>query len=39
MIDGTPLQDERPAYTDAFNGILFEDDNGVYFRGGATFKF
>jgi len=39
MLDGTPTQQERPAYTDAFNGILFENDNGVYVRGGMTYKF
>ncbi len=39
ILEGTPLQDERPAYTDTFNGILLENDNGVYVRGGMTYKF
>lgn len=39
ILEGTPALDERPAYTDAFNGILLENDNGVYVRIGGTFKF
>jgi len=39
MLEGTPVQDERAAYTDAFNSILFENDNGVYLRFGGTYKF
>jgi hypothetical protein len=39
LLEGTPTLDERPLFTDAFSGFLTETDNGVYVRGGATFKF
>ncbi|HET6611038.1 MAG TPA: PEGA domain-containing protein [Kofleriaceae bacterium] len=39
LFEGAPFQKERPAFTDTFNGALFEDDLGSYFRVGTTFKF
>jgi len=39
LLEGTPTQDERPAFTHALNTFLLVDDNGVYFRGGFTYKF
>lgn len=39
IIEGAPFQDERPAYTDVFNGAQFAEDIGTYFRFGMTYKF
>jgi len=39
IFEGAPFQDERPAFTDAFNSILFNEDPVTYIRAGTTFKF
>lgn len=39
IFEGAPFQDERPAFTDAFNSVLFDEDPVTYIRAGTTFKF
>jgi hypothetical protein len=39
LFEGAPLQDERAAFTDAFNGTQLEQDVASYIRAGATWKF
>lgn len=39
IIEGAPFQDERPAFTDVFNGAQLSEDIGTYFRFGMTYKF
>lgn len=39
MMDFVPFLDERAGFTDAINGIYFEDDIRSYPRGGLTYKF
>jgi hypothetical protein len=39
IFEGSPLQGERPAFTDVINDFLFEEDPETYVTMGTTFKF
>jgi hypothetical protein len=39
LFEGAPFQSERAAYTNPFNGAMFNSDLGTYFRVGSTYKF
>lgn len=39
MLEGAPLQGERPLYLDFFYAPMFERDRGTYFALGTTYKF
>lgn len=39
QFEGAPFQQERAAYVDEYNGAMFEEDIGTYFRLGSTYKF
>jgi hypothetical protein len=39
QFEGAPFQEERAAYVDEYNGAMFSEDIGTYFRLGSTYKF
>jgi hypothetical protein len=39
LVEGAPVQDARPTYTDLFTGAAFHSDPGYRFQLGATAKF